>query len=618
MSAEELDDVAAPAASGSAAPSGAGADVAAAVSVRDLRVEVSGTRLDIVDGVSFDIPPGEVLGLVGESGSGKTTVGLCLLGHVRRGATIAGGSVIVGSRDILQLDALSLRRLRGRTVSYVPQDPAASLNPALRIGAQLLEVLTVHGVGDDRPARTERVREAMREVALPDDDAFLRRYPHQLSGGQQQRVGLAMAFVCRPRVIVLDEPTTGLDVTTQAHVLQTVRELTQIHGAAALYVSHDLAVVASLADRVAVMYAGRLVEQGPAAALFEDAGHPYTRRLLAAVPDLRQPRALEGIPGRAPSPGHRPSGCSFAPRCLLAIDECTAAVPDEVVLGPVHSARCIRTDVVRRSARVASMPASGTPLVDAAPVLAASGLRIRYGPVEVVHDIDLQLAPRECLAVVGESGSGKTTLARTIAGLHSTRDGELTLDGTPLAPSSRGRSREERRRVQYVFQNPYGSLNPRLTVGDSVRRPLRLLSVDDAEARRRVSAILERVSLDGSYARRYPDQLSGGERQRVAIARALVCEPEVLICDEVTSALDVSVQAAVVDLLAELQRDLGLSMLFVTHNLPLVRAIAHRVAVMQQGRIVETGPVAKVVDEPQAEYTRRLLEDTPQIEAATD
>jgi peptide/nickel transport system ATP-binding protein len=381
-------------------------------------------------------------------------------------------------------------------------------------------------------------------------------------------------------------------------------------------VSHDLAVVASLADRVAVMYAGRLVEKGPAEALFEDAGHPYTRRLLAAVPDLRRPRALEGIPGRAPSPGSRPTGCSFAPRCLLAIDECRAAFPPEVALGPAHSARCIRTDVVRGTARVDSLPATGTPVTDAEPVLAASGLRIRYGSVEVVHGVDLQLAQRECLAVVGESGSGKTTLARTLAGLHSTRDGDLTLHGSQLAPSARGRSREERRRVQYVFQNPYGSLNPRLSVGDSVRRPLRLLGVDGAEARRRVDAMLERVSLDSSYTRRYPDQLSGGERQRVAIARALVCEPEVLICDEVTSALDVSVQAAVVDLLAELQRDLGLSMLFVTHNLPLVRAIAHRVAVMQDGRFVETGPVAQVVDEPQAEYTRRLLEDTPQIEPA--
>ena len=591
--------------------------LAPAASVRGLRIDVTGTGLDIIDGISFEIAPGEVLGLVGESGSGKTTAGLALLGHVRRGATIVAGTVMIGGEDILTLDAAGLRRIRGKTVSYVPQDPAASLNPALRIGAQLLEVLETHGVGADRQARQARVRETMREVALPDDEQFLRRYPHQLSGGQQQRVGLAMAFACRPRVIVLDEPTTGLDVTTQAHVLETVRDLTRTHGAGALYVSHDLAVVASLAHRVAVMYAGRLVEQGPARDMFLDAGHPYTRRLLAAVPDLHHPRALEGIPGRAPSPGSRPEGCAFAPRCALAIDACRSAPPDVVQLAPGHTARCIRTDVVRGSTHPARTAVAVAPETGAEPVLRAADLRIKYGTTQVVHGIDLEVAQRECLAIVGESGSGKTTLARTIAGLHANRDGELTLDGRPLAPSARKRTKDERRRVQYVFQNPYGSLNPRLTVGDSVRRPLGLLGVREDDARRRVAAMLERVSLTAAYANRYPDQLSGGERQRVAIARALVCEPEILVCDEVTSALDVSVQAAIVDLLAELQRDLGLSMLFVTHNLPLVRAIAHRVTVMQSGQVVETGPVAHVVDRPTAEYTRRLLSDTPQVEPAS-
>ena len=295
---------------------------APALVVSGLRVTLRGTDIDIVDDISFSIQPGEVLGLVGESGSGKTTAGLALLGHTRRGAEISAGSIVVGDRDVLEMGLTERRRLRGSVVSYVPQDPAAALNPALRIGTQLMEVLETHSFGSGAGERRDRIAEMMREVALPDAPAYLRRYPHELSGGQQQRIGLAMAFACRPRVIVLDEPTTGLDVTTQAHVLGTVRELAALHGAAALYVSHDLAVVGTLAARVAVMYAGRIVEMGSAEELFHTAAHPYTRRLVAAIPHLSGRRALIGIPGRAPAPGHRPSGCFFAPRCTFVQPAC--------------------------------------------------------------------------------------------------------------------------------------------------------------------------------------------------------------------------------------------------------------------------------------------------------
>jgi peptide/nickel transport system ATP-binding protein len=592
--------------------------IESAVTVRDLTVEIASTGMPVVSDVSFGIARGEILGVVGESGSGKTTVGLALLGHARPGLRIAGGSVLLGEYDVLTLDDEQRRKLRGSVVSYVPQDPASSLNPALRIGLQLKEMLEEHdsGHGSDYSGR---IAEMMREVALPDDRAFLKRYPHELSGGQQQRVGLAMAFANRPRFIVLDEPTTGLDVTTQAHVLSTVRELASLHDVAALYVSHDLAVVATLARRVAVMYAGRVIELGPADQLFESAGHPYTRRLIGAIPRLTGGRSLVGIPGRALSPSERPSGCSFAPRCTLRIEQCEQALPPLRPVSAGHAVRCIRAEsvVTQQQSRIGDpvgMPAAAETV---APALRLENVVAAYGKHEVVHSVSLSLAAYECLALVGESGSGKTTVARTIAGLHRDWTGTISLDGAELRTSARRRSREARRRIQYIFQNPYGSLNPRRTVGQIIGQPLKIFGTARGRAAdERVAEMLERVSLTAAYARRYPDQLSGGERQRVAIARALVCDPTVLICDEVTSALDVSVQAAIVELLGNLQRDLGLSMLFITHNLPLVRSIAQRVAVMSQGRVVEVGDVGQVLADPGQPYTRQLLSDTPSLETA--
>jgi peptide/nickel transport system ATP-binding protein len=589
-----------------------------AVAVQDLQVVVDSTGTPVISEVSFEISRGEIFGVVGESGSGKTTVGLALLGHARRGLRIAGGTVLLGDRDILALDEEQLRRLRGSLVSYVPQDPASSLNPALRIGTQLREIIEAHGNQPDS-AVSERVAETMREVALPDDRAFLKRYPHELSGGQQQRVGLAMAFANRPRLIVLDEPTTGLDVTTQAHVLSTVRELATLHDVAALYVSHDLAVVATLAERVAVMYAGRVVEIGGAEELFRSAGHPYTRRLVGAIPRLTGGRSLVGIPGHAVSPGRRPPGCSFAPRCTLRIDQCEAAMPPLLPVGPGHAVRCIRAELVLSEAQSRVGDPIDMPAADEAeqPALRLENVAASYGRTEVLHSVSLSLASHECLALVGESGSGKTTIARAVAGLHRNWTGTIAAGGAELQHAARQRSKETRRRIAYIFQNPYGSLNPRQTIDQIVGQPLRVFGIATGrEADRLIAEMLERVSLTAAYARRYPDQLSGGERQRVAIARALVCDPSVLICDEVTSALDVSVQAAIVELLGSLQRDLGLSMLFITHNLPLVRSIAQRVAVLSEGNIVELGDTGQVLTDPQQPYTRQLLADTPSLETA--
>ncbi|GAA1874143.1 ABC transporter ATP-binding protein [Pseudonocardia alni subsp. carboxydivorans] len=516
-----------------------------------LRVSTTGGR-EVLHGVDYAVAPGEILALVGESGSGKTTAALAALGHFRTGLAHTGGTMAFHGHtetheDLLTLDPVTLRGVRGRLVSYVPQDPALSLNPLLRVGTQVAEVLEAHFWDGDV---TGRVREVLAEVGLPDDDAFLARYPHQLSGGQQQRVGIAAAFANRPDVVVLDEPTTGLDVTTQDLVLDTVRELVTRSGTAALYITHDLAVVAGLADRVAVMQSGEVVETGPVARVLTAPEHPYTRGLIAAVPDLD--RRVERTP-------------------------------------------------------VPSGDAGGEP------VLRVSGAGKRYGATTVLDGVDLELWPGECLMLLGESGSGKTTLARGLSGLLPLDAGTLTLKGEELATP---RSHAQLRSVQYVFQSPFASLNPRRTLAGSLEVPLRHLTDADAGTRRaRVLDMLRQVRLDESFAARYPGSLSGGERQRAAIARALVTAPDVLVCDEVTSALDVSVQAAILDLLALVRRELGTAMVFVTHNIALAREVADRIAVLQGGRIVEQGTVEEVLSNPANDYTRELLAHTPSMAA---
>jgi peptide/nickel transport system ATP-binding protein len=587
------------------------------VDVIDLRIALTGSGVDVVDEISVEVRPGEVLGLVGESGSGKTTVGMALLGHVRRGGEVAGGVIRIDGRDLSSLGERELRRLRGGVVSYIPQDPGTSLNPALRISTQLEEILEAHAADGGSEQVKARVREALDEVALPNDDEFLKKYPHQLSGGQQQRVAIAMAFANRPHVIVCDEPTTGLDVTTQARVLETVRDLCQSHQVAALYVSHDLAVVAELADRVAVMYGGRIVESGARDQLFRDPRHPYTRRLLRAVPDIAGKRTVVGIPGHAALPGSRPHGCYFHPRCQFARDDCRAEFPPVTDLGEGHQVRCYHVADAVQQPPPEGAGQTDKPRVGEDIVLGIRNLDAQYGESQILFDISIDIHHNECVALVGESGSGKTTTARCVAGLHRNWTGEVSLRGKALEQSARQRSDEERREIQYVFQNPYASLNPRTTIGQTIARRLKLFGrAGGREIGSKVGECLERVALSASAADRFPDQLSGGERQRVAIARALAAEPSVLVCDEVTSALDVSVQAAIIELLGELRNQMGLSLLFITHDLALIRTVADHVAVVTGGRLVEYGACEQIFTNPGAEYTRKLLANTPSIEVA--
>ena len=585
-----------------------------ALEVSGLRVELHPGGQEIVKDVAFSVGQGEVIGVVGESGSGKTTVALALLAHARRGTRIAGGSVRIDGEELLGLSVAEVRATRGSRISYVPQDPAAALNPALTIGKQLVEVIETHRRSATSDEVIDRVRETLAEVKLPTEDAFLRRYPHQLSGGQQQRVCIAMAFLLRPKVIVLDEPTTGLDVTTQAHVLETVRDLCGEHNVGAVYVSHDLAAVSMLAHRVLVMYAGRMIEAGLVQRLFTRPGHPYTRRLVEAIPDISARLALEAIPGHVPSPGRRPEGCVFAPRCADVLPSCREAEPPSVQLEPNHEVACFRATEVAATELKLAVVADAAAGLSTEPVLVVRALNAFHGERQVLHDASLDLRPRECLALVGESGSGKTTLSRAIMGLHPPRSGEVVFGGDVLSPDLRKRPAASRRGLQYIFQSPYNSLNPRHTIGEIIGVPIEhFFGVRGRETAERVHRALERVSLPSGLAAAYPDELSGGERQRVAVARALACEPNVLICDEITSALDVSVQAAIIQLLDDLRQQEDLAILFVTHNLALVRTIADRVMVLSDGHVVESGITASVIGHPEHPYTRELIADTPTL-----
>jgi peptide/nickel transport system ATP-binding protein len=580
-----------------------------ALKVSDLTVVLDSGQ-PVVEHVDLELGPRETLGLVGESGSGKTTTAYALLGYARPGMRIASGEVEIGGDRIALRNEKEARRLRGRVVSHVPQDPATSLNPSLRIAAALSDMRT-GAAGGGSP---DWVFEGLSRVQLPATREFGRRFPHELSGGQQQRVLIACALANEPPLMVLDEPTTGLDVVTQARILDEIARLRDQREVAMVYVSHDLAVVAQVADQIAVMYGGLVVEQGPARELLSRPRHPYTRGLVASIPEHRVRKAVRGIPGVAVGLSNRPSGCPFAPRCPQVVVECTTVVP-ELLSDAGRTVRCIRAHETPPLPSMETAP--GPPVVDQATLLlSVEHLRVvhqgRRATVVAAEDVSFHVHVGECVALVGESGSGKTTIARAIAGLHPPAGGRMALGGKELAGAARARSRELHRSCQMVFQNPYESLNPRRRVIDEVARPARILrGMSGRESRAEAERLLERVRLPVGLGRRFPGELSGGERQRIAIARALAAAPSLLVCDEITSALDVSVQAAVIELLTELRRDLSLSLIFITHSLPVVASIADRVLILHDGRICEEGSVEQVFQTPRHERTRQLLDAAP-------
>ena len=571
-----------------------------------------GGFLRVVDDVNFTVAPGEVFGLVGESGCGKSTIALQLLGYRPPAMRTDGGAISFDGRDLLALDRPALDQIRGARISFVPQNPTTALNPGMRVGAQIDEILRAHGSGDpDR--RVERTLALFDLVGLPARIDFLRRYPHQLSGGQQQRVCIAMALACDPAFVVLDEPTTGLDVTTQEQIVALLVDLRARLSMSMLYVTHDLGLLSQIADRVGVMYAGRMVEIAPTIELFSDPKHPYTRGLIGSIPRIEDRSGLPARPLRGLLQRHElPKGCPFAPRCDWALPRCFEERQDLQAAGPGREVACWRWPEI-------SVPADARAIVASAEaakheeLLAIDGVSVVYGSGKnafaALRDITLDISKGETFALVGESGSGKSTLARAVAGMIAPAEGHISLSGKELAGHVGQRSAEERRLIQFVFQNPDASLNPRARISKALARPLQFFFGRSSPGS--IDAALSDVRLDAKYADRFPDELSGGERQRVAIARGLIAEPSLLLCDEILSALDVSVQASILALLQKLKTERDIAMLFISHDLAVVRMLADRVCVLFRGEIMEIGRRDQIFTAPFHPYTHSLLEAVP-------
>jgi peptide/nickel transport system ATP-binding protein len=581
----------------------------------------------VLNKVSFTIGRSEAFGLVGESGCGKSTVALQLLGYRHPASRVDAGQVLFNSQDLLSLKRGELDRLRGDRISFVPQNPTTALNPGIRVGLQVVEMLLAHSKAFDHAAALERSIELFALVGLPQPAILVRRYPHQLSGGQQQRVCIAMALACDPDLVVLDEPTTGLDVTTQKQIIELLIDLRARIGMSMLYVTHDLGVLSQIADRVGVMYAGYMVEIAPTTALFSQPRHPYTRGLIASIPRLDD---LDGAPSQ-PLRGllrrdELPPGCPFQPRCDFAEPTCAERPQTLDPVAPGHEVACQRWRALAAPAVTTADGPAPSRLVNAdAPLLSLEDVTLAYGSTGhwfgrrpqsgafvAVQNLSLSIARGETFALVGESGSGKSTVARAISGLLAPASGRILFQGEPLPSLVRQRSADQRRLIQYIFQNPDASLNPRSRVGKTLARPLELfLELNATIIRGRIREALSDTGLDAGYAARFPDQLSGGERQRVAIARALIVRPDLLLCDEVLSALDVSVQARVLGLLRRLRERHQVTMLFIAHDLAVVRQLADRVAVMYQGQLMEIGETAAIFAAPFHPYTHSLIMAVP-------
>lgn len=604
--------------------------MSALLEVTDLAVTfpTGAAPVTAVRGISYRIEPGEVVAMVGESGSGKSVSAMAAIGLLPEHAQVRG-SVRLHGTELLGLGDEAMSRFRGRTVGMVFQDPMSALTPVYTVGDQIAEAIEIHQPRLGRKAARRRAVELLELVGIARPERRARAFPHELSGGERQRVVIAIAIANDPDLLICDEPTTALDVTVQAQILEVLKTARDVTGAGVLIITHDLGVVAEFADRALVMYAGRVVESADVATLYQDRRMPYTVGLLGSVPrlDAAQGTRLVPIPGAPPSLAGLDPGCPFAPRCPLAIDECRLEEPELLPVGADHRAACIRTEQVdgRSAADIygVSTEARQADSVDTSVVVRVSDLTKTYrltkgvlrrsaGEIRAVDGVSFELWQGRTLGIVGESGSGKSTTLHEILELTKPQSGSIEVLGTDVTALSAASRRSLRRDIQVVFQDPVASLDPRLPVFELLAEPLRANGFDKSRINARVAELLDIVGLRRADAVRYPAEFSGGQKQRIGIARALALQPKILALDEPVSALDVSIQAGIINLLLDLQERFGLSYLFVSHDLSVVKHLAHHVVVMYAGAIVEQGDSRQVFADPRHEYTRRLLNAVPQ------
>tara|TARA_X000000950_G_scaffold198634_1_gene239251 strand:+ start:3442 stop:5475 length:2034 start_codon:yes stop_codon:yes gene_type:complete len=583
-----------------------------------------GEQISILKNISTSINQGETVGIVGESGSGKSTLALAMMGYVKQGLFTISGECMFHSNNLLEMSNKELENIRGRKIAMIPQNAGQSLTPNLKIGYQIDEALRLH-TDLKQSERDEKISELLNKVRLPSPETMAQRYPHELSGGQQQRVAVAMALAGSPELLLLDEPTTGLDVTTQAHVLELLNLIAKDTGTSMVYVSHDLGAIAQVSDRVIVMYSGEIVLDGPVRSILKNPIHPYTFGLLKSIPKLTSPGLPNSMSGSQPQPGSIKNGCSFYERCEFADDNCKANSPIlEFIENLNTSVRCFKhNELLNLNKSDSQYVKSIKNKILKNEILDLSNVSISYAKQKfleqllnkinddnpTVKDININIDKGETLALVGESGSGKSTILKSIAGLLKTKDGNIKFDKDKILSNDlKQRDSTFLRAIQLIFQNPDESLNPNHTVEEIISQPLRLyFGLKEQDLKEKIIEVLDKVRLGEFYLTRYPRQLSGGEKQRVAVARAFAAKPDIILCDEVTSALDVSVQAAVLNLLQELKEDFGTTYIFVSHDLAVVRAISDRVAVLYQGRLCEIGPSKNVYKFPSHPYTEVLL-----------
>ena len=583
-----------------------------------------GKQISILRNVSTNIKKGETVGIVGESGSGKSTLALAMMGYIKQGLFPLKGECLFKSEDLLKMSSRQLEKIRGRKIAMIPQNAGQALTPNLKIGYQIDEALRLH-TDLNKTDRDKKISELLNKVRLPSPETMAFRYPHELSGGQQQRVAVAMALAGKPDLLLLDEPTTGLDVTTQAHVLELLRFIAKDTGTSMIYVSHDLGAIAQVSDRIVVMYAGEIVLEGPARKILKEPIHPYTYGLLKSIPKLSLAGLPASMPGSQPQPGSINKGCSFYDRCNLATDHCKKNSPElEQIKELDTNVRCFNhKELINQNNNLQTSITKKSNNSEAIEVLKLKDVSISYAKQKffdqllnkisdqnpTVKDINIDIKKGETIALVGESGSGKSTILKSIAGLLKTKDGQIKFENDRILSSDlKMRNPNDLRAIQLIFQNPDESLNPNHTVEQILSQPLKLyFNLSGEELKKNIIDLLKKVRLGEFYMSRYPRQLSGGEKQRVAVARAFAAKPDIILCDEVTSALDVSVQAAVLNLLQQLKEDLGTTYVFVSHDLAVVRAISDRVAVLYQGRLCEIGPSQNVYKFPSHPYTEVLL-----------